>query len=309
MDADDLPPNLTATDDQIPAEAVIVGIDGSARDETCVTWAAGAATRAGRPLHLLHAYDLGPGMAAGDIIGLRGVPAGAILPDPTNNVLADQLEIARARWPELSISGSQPWGNPESALIDASEGAHLVVVGSRPVSGLQRLVLGRSSLAAAMHAHCPVVLLPEGSRTDAQGPVVLGVDGSDHSALAAARAFWIARIRGTSVRAVIAWNVEVVDGAVVTTPGSPGWDSVQERYRAIADRVVAPLRAEYPDVPCEISVEHGSAAAVLTAASADASLLVLGSRGRGGFRGMLLGSVAHKVIETSASPVMVVRRA
>lgn len=298
---------MTAEQPGIPADAVVVGIDGSERDRTCITWAAGAATRAGKGLHLLHAHDVAIELAASDPIGARGLAIGVDVED--DQILPGALSWVQEQWPHLTITVSDPWSSPERALIDASREAHLIVVGSRQVSGLEKLLLGRSALAVAMHSTCPVVLLPDGARTDAEGPVLVGIDGSPHSQEAAERAFWIAKIRGTSVRGVVGWYLEIVDGMVVTTPGTPAWDAVEDKYRAMVDQVLAPIAQQYPDVPYDIEVRRGPAPDVLTEASAEASLLVMGSRGRGGFRGMLLGSVTHKVIETAACPVMVVRLA
>lgn len=300
------PESSLPSDSGVPKGAVVVGIDGSERDQTCLAWAAGAASRNGRPMHLLHAHNLAAELVAVDAIGAPGVVG--IPPEfSTDTILPDALESARAQWPDLTITGSEPWMSSEQALLDASEEAYLLVVGSRRVSGLQRLLVGRSALAVSMHAHCPVVILPEGARTDADGPVVVGVDGSEHSRVAADRAFWIADVRGACVRVVISWHLEVVDGMVVTTPGTPAWEQVEARYRSVAESVTARAREAFPQVECEIVVRRGVPAQVLTEESASASLLVMGSRGRGGFRGMLLGSVTHKVLETATSPVMVVR--
>jgi nucleotide-binding universal stress UspA family protein len=290
---------------EIPPDAVVVGLDGSERDDTCLTWAAGAATRAGKPLHLLHARDTAAELAATDPLAARSVAA--LLEPADDEILSAAVERARRQWPDLAITSSEPWSHPERALIEASHGAHLVVVGSRKLSGFQRLLLGRSALAVALHARCPVVLLPEGARTDAEGPVVVGVDGSDSSQRAAERAFWIARVRKTPVRVVSSWYLEVVDGTVVTTPDTPAWDEVVERVHARVEEQIAPVHAAYPEVPYEVAAVRGRPAEVLTDESAHASLLVLGSRGRGGFRGMMLGSVSHKVIESAGCPVMVVR--
>ena len=296
----------TPRSDEIPAGAVVVGIDGSDRDETCVRWAAGAAARAGKPMHLLHAQDIAVELAAANPIAARGL---AFVPDLVldDTVLTSVLERARSDWPDLPITGSEPWMHPEEALIEASDDAYLIVVGSSRISGLERLLLGRSALAVSLHSRCPVVILPEGARTDAEGPVVLGFDGSEGSRAAAERAFWIADLRGTSVRTITSWYAEVVDGAVVTTPGTPGWEKVEGGYRRMVEDGLADLRARYPQVDVDIRVVRGPAAAMITQGSADASLLVIGSRGRGGFRGMLLGSVSHKVLETATSPVMVIR--
>lgn len=291
---------------EIPEGAIVVGIDGSDRDKSCITYAAGAASRARTPLHLLHAQDIAVELAAANPIAARGL---AFMPDLIldTSILSDALEWARKEWPDLEISGSEPWMHPEEALIDASDRAHLIVVGSSRISGLERLLLGRSALAVSLHSRCPVVIMPEGGRTDIEGPVVLGFDGSDGARAAARRAFWIADLRGASIRTVTSWYAEVVDGAVVTTPGTPAWEQVESGYRRMVEEGIADLREEYPHIDVDIRIVRGPAAEMLVREAADASMLVVGSRGRGGFRGMLLGSVSHKVIETAASPVMVIR--
>ena len=294
------------TVEHVPPGAIVIGVDGSDRDESCIRYGAGAASRTGRGLHLLHAQDIAVELAAANPIAARGL---AFVPDLVldSKVLSNALEWARREFPDLEITGSEPWMHPEEALIEASDEAYLIVVGSSRISGLERILLGRSALAVSLHARCPVVVMPEGGRTDADGPVVLGFDGSEGAHAAAERAFWIADIRGTSVRIVTSWYAEVVDGHVVTTPGTPAWEQVETGYRQMVEDGIADIREKYPDIDVDIRILRGPAAEVLAKESADASMLVIGSRGRGGFRGMLLGSVSHKVIETAASPVMVIR--
>lgn len=303
-DKDEL--TTTSPEHEIPDGAVIVGIDGSDRDASCIAWAAGASTRTGQPLHLLHAQDIAVELAAANPIAARGLN---FVPDLVleDKILEHALEQAREQYPDLDISGSEPWMHPEEALIEASDHGYLIVVGASRIKGLERLLLGRSALAVSLHARCPVVIMPEGGRTDADGPVVLGYDGSPGSFAAAERAFWIADVRGTSVRTVTSWLTEIVDGIVVTTPGTPGWEKVEKGYRGMVEEGLADLRARYPHIELDIRIVRGPSADVLVQESADASLLVVGSRGRGGFRGMMLGSVSHKVIETAQSPVMVIR--
>lgn len=294
------------TDLDVPEGAVVVGVDGSDRDATCLAYGGGAASRTGRRLHLLHAQDIAVELAAANPIAARGL---AFVPDLVldSTILATAIERAKAMWPDLEVSGSEPWMHPEEALIESSDNAYMIVVGASRISGLERLLLGRSALAVSLHARCPVVVIPEGVKTEPQGPVVLGFDGSDGARIAAERAFWIADLRGTSVRTVTSWYAEVVDGHVVTTPGTAAWQQVEDGYQAMVAKGLADIRAKYPHIDVESSVVRGPAAEVLTRESADASLLVIGSRGRGGFRGMLLGSVSHKVIETASCPVMVIR--
>lgn len=290
--------------DPIPDGALIVGIAGGPLDDTCLAWAAGAATRTRRPLHLLHAFDVVTTFSALE----PAMISAAALSESTDEVTLVEavLEQARREWPELSITGSEPIGRPERLLIEASETAYVLVVGAPERRGLERL-LGRSSLAVAMHAACPVVIVPEGTRPDPEGPVVAAVDGSEHSRRALERAFWVARTRGERLVAVTSWYTEVVDGVVVTTPGTDAWNVVEARHRGMVQVMVDKFAHDYPDVEVEIRVMRGPAAQVITDLSDEAGILVLGSRGRGGFRGMLLGSVTQRVIETATCPVIVVR--
>jgi nucleotide-binding universal stress UspA family protein len=293
--------------DAIPDGAVVVGIGNSDRDAECLAWAGNSAQRSGSPLHILHAHDLSAELAAIDPVAGNAISLG---PDGDigNTGLLDQtVAAARERWPGLSVTGSQPFVRPEQALIDASQNARLVVVGAARESVLHRFGLGRPALSAAMHAQCPVVIVPQGSRSDAEGPVVVGIDGSAHSAAAAERAFWIAELREVPLVTITTWNVEVVDGLVITTPGTEAWKAVEAKYRAVAERIVAPLRASHPGVDCTVEVLRTSPAKAIAERSTDAGLIVMGTRGRGGFRGMLLGSVSQQVLETAACPVMLVR--
>lgn len=292
--------------DAIPEGAVVVGIGNSDRDAETLTWAGNSAQRSGSPLHVLHAHDLSAELAAIDPVAGNAISLGPDGDLGNEGLLQETLAAARERWPELQVTGSQPFVRPEQALIDASQGARLVVVGAARTSALQRFGLGRPSLAAAMHAASPVVIVPQGSRADAEGPVVVAIDGSSHSAAAAERAFWIAELRGAPLVALTTWNVEVVDGMVVTTPGTDAWNATEAKYRAIADNIVNPLRDKHPGVTSTVEVIRGSAAKVLTERTADAGLLVMGTRGRGGFTGMLLGSVSQRVLETATCPVMLV---
>ncbi|WP_353952328.1 universal stress protein [Knoellia sp. S7-12] len=292
--------------DAIPDGAVVVGIGNSDRDAETLTWAGNSAQRSGSPLHILHAHDLSAEMAAIDPVAGNAISLGPDGDLGNAGLLAETLAAARERWPDVPVTGSQPFVRPEQALIDASKNARLVVVGAARVSVLQRFGLGRPSLAAAMHAKCPVVIVPQDSRTDADGPVVVGIDGSAHSAAAAERAFWIADLRRAPLIAIATWNVEVVDGLVVTTPGTDAWIATESKYRAIVDKVVEPLRAKHPDVDATVEVLRSSPAKVFAERSVDAGLIVLGTRGRGGFSGMLLGSVSQQVLETATCPVMLV---
>jgi nucleotide-binding universal stress UspA family protein len=157
-----------------------------------------------------------------------------------------------------------------------------------------------------MHAACPVVVVGEDAGNPV-GPVVVGVDGSQHSVEAARVAGDEAARRRVRLLVVTTWWLEVVDGIVVTEEGTPQWEQVEARHRDMLDEVLAPVREAHPDLDIEIVLRNERPVAALLELSAGAGILVVGTRGRGGFAGMALGSVSHKVLQRASVPVAVVR--
>ncbi len=137
------------------------------------------------------------------------------------------------------------------------------------------------------------------------GVIIVGVDGSPGSLEALRFAIEEARIRGDEVRAVIAWHVPAAayDSGLIPVPVDP------EDYRKIAEETLARSLAEVEagDVTVTPLTREGQAADVLVAESKDADLLVVGSRGLGGFKGLLLGSVSQQCAHHAACPVAIVR--
>lgn len=295
--------------DAVPQGAIVVGITGDNLDDTCLAWAAAAASRTGRPLHLLHAR---PEPATYlPLTTFSGLEPSMILPltpdlDAEDSILRDVVLRARRKWPDLAITGSKPFGRRERVLVEASERAYLIVVGAPERHGLHRFQ-ERPSLAAAMHAACPVVIVPHGVRVEPQGPIIAAVDGSEPSRHALERAFAVARTRGERLLVITAWLLESVAGLVVGEYDTRAWAALEDEYRSMAQAMVDPLARDYPTVDVEVRTIRGDPAQVITGLSGEAGLLVLGSRGRGGFRGMLLGSVTHEVIERATCPVLIVR--
>jgi nucleotide-binding universal stress UspA family protein len=139
-----------------------------------------------------------------------------------------------------------------------------------------------------------------------QRPVVVGVDGSASSLRAVDFAFDEAARRATRLVAVHSWWIEVVEGMVVTTPGSPQWQLAAERMHADVAESLAGHRERYPEVDVEMRMVNDHPVDALVSASGDAALLVVGSRGRGGFAGLLLGSVSRGALTRASCPVAVV---
>ncbi|WP_207914230.1 universal stress protein [Micromonospora sp. KC213] len=281
---------------------VVVGVDGSPSSLVAAEHAARAAVRRRRPLHLVHGYlhPLGYGVPLNPYD--LGVPAPT--EDSRRMVEATAAELAD-RWPGLTVEVHQVAGGPAATLVAASRRAELVVVGSRGLGGFAGLLLGSVGSQVAAHAHCPVLVVrPEEQPIPVDGPVVAGVDGSAGSRLAAGYA--AAEAAGRDVPLVL------------LHVGPPGMDrpvpeeveESQAAHRAEAVRLLAEasaaVRAEHPDL---VVREHPVAAASptqgLVEASGTASLLAVGTRGRGGFVGLLLGSVSQGVLQHAHCPVLV----
>ena len=103
-------------------------------------------------------------------------------------------------------------------------------------------------------------------------------------------------------------RVEVHEGVVVTERSSERWAAVEERYAALGHRTVDPVAARHPGVDVDVMVRHGSPARAVVEAAAEleVDLVVVGSRGLGGFKGLLLGSVCRRVVEHAGRVVVVV---
>ncbi len=289
-----------------PSGAVVAAVDGGPLSEAVVAFAAAEAGRRAAPLHLVSVVDLGTPMTPyGDILTVDPELNDRLVEGSTSTLQA-AAEQAASLDGSLSVTTASATGSPSAAIVDAAAGASCVVLGGRRTRAAERAFLGSVALAVTQHAPCPVVLVPEGGRPTGDGRIVVGVDGSDHSADALAYGVEHARRSGGRVEALAVWYVEVEGGVVVTEPGSPEWTAVEDRYRTMAERTIA--GAVGPDAPVDVVVRRGPAAKTLVAAAEGADLLVMGSRGRGGFRGLLLGSVSQKVLETTKTPVAILHR-
>ncbi len=291
-------------DTPTPEGAVVAGLDGSHRDPAVLDWAATEAQQLGAPLHLVHAVDLGTPLSAyGELLTSPDIVDK--VEQESTRVVTEALATVAENYPDLAVTSSMPTGSPAGVVIMAAEGARELVVGSARKNRAERIVLGTTSLSVVAHAPCAVVLVPEDVALTGDGRVVVGIDGSQHSRMAFDYAMEHASVIGKQVTTVTSWNVEVVDGVVVTEPGSPQWEAVQRRYRTMAEETIADIRDRHPEVSVDVQVLHGRAAESITGVAEGADLVVIGSRGRGGFRGMLLGSVSQRVLTLATCPVAV----
>ena len=138
--------------------------------------------------------------------------------------------------------------------------------------------------------------------------IVAGVDGSEDSKEALRWALAEAALRGASVRAVHAWSMPIAFGGPYMPPQPYDGPELREQAQASLDAAVDEVAGDVPPVVVERVVEQGTPADVLVRAAADAELLVVGSRGHGGFAGLLLGSVGQQCAQHAPCAVVIVRR-
>ncbi|CAL9649217.1 universal stress protein [Streptomyces sp. enrichment culture] len=285
---------------------VVVGVDGSASSLTAVEAAAREARLRGAGLRVVHAY-LWPAMHVPLGPSPLGPPEGGMR-NMVDQLVAEAVERARGTAPDIDVSHVVVTGEPLTVLEAQSRAAELVVVGSRGMGGFVGLLVGSTAVHLAAHGRCPVLVVREHPQ-DA-GPVVLGVDGSTAGAQAVGFAFAEAALRKAPLLALHAytdWNAPLPPPQDPAMPYANPPGALAEAERRLLAEALAGHRERYPDVVVEHQVVHGRTREALIGASRSAQLMVVGARGRGGFAGLLLGSVSQALVHHAHCPVAVVR--
>jgi nucleotide-binding universal stress UspA family protein len=288
-----------------PHGAVVVGVDYSDDSLRAASYAAWEAEYRRVPLRVVHAITppsaMGLGFGASSVVDVLRRDAG--------NLAEETVARLRAAHPGLEIDHALFTSGAAAALIEESAHASLTVLGARGAGGFAKLLLGSTASQVAAHAEGPVVVVR--TRSDlpvpAPGPVVVGVDGSGEASAALGFAFEAAQARGGELVAIYAW--EVLRRSNLGTADS--WRVEADVAQQDADRMLAEALAgwagKFPDVAVTRRAEQAdSPESLLLATAREASLLVVGSRGRGGFVGLLLGSVSRKLVAHAECSVAVV---
>ncbi|MEU9055988.1 universal stress protein [Streptomyces sp. NPDC048384] len=285
---------------------VVVGVDGSPSSMAAVEIAAREAGLHGVGLRLVHAF----GWPAAHIPhgGRPFEPHSAGMRELIDGTLTKAEQRAHELAPHVEITRDVVVGEPVTVLEIESRTASLAVVGSRGHNRFGALLLGSTAGHMAAHAACPVLVVR--GRPDPDGAVLLAVDGSPAARGAVEFAFAVAAAHGTDLVALHAWSVR--SERAYDSPADPPFVTYDEgRLRDEEERVLAEalggLRERYPDVAVRRRLVRGRIRHTLVEASADAGLVVVGARGRGGFAGLLLGSVSQALLHHAQCPVAVVR--
>jgi nucleotide-binding universal stress UspA family protein len=285
---------------------IVIGVDGSPGSASALEWGLAIAERRHAPVRLVHAFT--PAMWDLRIGGGNDVEVVGGAYEASRDLLAKDLELARSGHPGLSITSRLVDEAAAAALIEESREAALIVIGAHGARGFSNLVAGSTTMNVASHAQCTVVTVPTAptepteltNRAAASG-IVVGVDGSEVTPAAIDFALREASATGAAVTAVHAW----VDPLTMSpmTQDTAGYSRAREQ--AIAE-ILAPHLNKHRDVPVALHVVREHPVHALAAASAHAQLLVVGCRGRGAVRSLMLGSVSHGVLHLAACPVAVV---
>lgn len=284
-------------------DPVVVGVDGSASARSAVRLAAREAAARDRQLRVVHAF-IWPLLHA-PVATLPQGPPGGGLRQQADRILAEAVAEAEEEVPGLAVEGLVMDGTAAAVLLHEARRAALIVLGTRGLGGFSGLVIGSTAVQLAEYASCPVLVARGEERL--AGPIVVGVDGSELSDLAIGFAIDEAARRRTDALAVHAYlhPVSIEPGDVV--PLVYEEESLKGEEERLLAESLAGWRERYPDVPVRRKVVRGSAGRVLVEESKAAQLVVVGARGRGGFAGLLLGSVSHGVLHHAHCPVAVVR--
>lgn len=291
--------------DSVTGLPIVAGVDGSDSAMEAARWAGEEAAHKRVPLRLVSVLHV---PAASGYLGDVGM-SGDMLDQMwagSERMLDEARSALVARWPDLDVGTAVLVGPPIPTMIEESRAARLVVVGSRGLGGFRGMLVGSTAVALASRGDCPVAVIRGGGREN--GPVVVGVDGSPASDAAVEMAFEEASLRGAELVAVHTWLEHASDDASVAALDPVlNWDTLAERGMESLGERLAGWADKYRDVPVIRRVTQGRPIVNLLAEAAGARLLLVGSRGRGAFAGVVLGSTSQALVYHAPCPLIVAR--
>ncbi|GAA1462626.1 universal stress protein [Nocardiopsis exhalans] len=289
---------------------VTVGVDGSPTASAALLWAAAEADRRGWPLHVVYALAMPLVMSV--YAGPTRFPPPEEVTEQGRRVLTEAAGHAHGAHPELRVEEVLALEDPATALLRRSSPEDLLVVGSRGLGAARSALDASVSVRLAARADCPVAVVPGTGAAKPSGPprrIVVGVDGSENSRRALAFALAEASlVEDGSVVVVHSWQVPLPFDSASLARG--GWSPPDELLDQRSQEMVADMLAQVTDgrsesVGVRVLRSAKDPAESIVEAGTTADLIVVGSRGRGSVRGLLLGSVSQGVLHTATVPVVV----
>ena len=282
-------------------KAILVGVDGSHASYKATWWAANYAKHAGLTLQIVCAYSL-PSYAA------VSFDATYTAMGDDNAAHSDAQEIlskAKAIADEQGVEAATliVTGDPASVFVELSRNYNLIVIGNRGKGGLAERLLGTTSSSLPAYAYCPIVVVPytddDGNLMHLNNTITKVAVGSDESK-------WGLKALEIAANFAAAWDAELdVISAVPNMKGSDD-EGVMASFKDDLEVRIKPLEEAHPDLKINKQIVPGPAVGALTKASYDHDVVVVGSRGRGGFTGLLLGSTSQGLLQHAVGPVYVV---
>jgi nucleotide-binding universal stress UspA family protein len=293
---------VVGAEEKTDSAAVVVGVDGSPGSRAALVWALADAARRGARLQVVSAFPVDIYWGDAMLIDERRIEAFRADTEGRVRALADEVR-SQSGAASVAVDVMVVPGPAAHGVLAAAEGADLLVVGSRGRGSVRSTVLGSVALHAVTHARCPVVVVhPRLDSGSAPPRVVVGVDGSEGSRQALARAVAEAGRLDAEVTAIAAYTIRSYwSGAYQAAV--PPVERLREAVRSDAEAMVAEVGG---GTTVRVLPVEGPAGDTLVRAAEGADLLVVGGRGRGAVRGMLLGSVALHCVVNAPCPVMVV---
>nr|WP_026556670.1 universal stress protein [Arthrobacter sp. 35W] len=314
-------PADTTANQPAPPTGIVVGIDGSEQSTCALIWAAREAVRRKSPLHLVTAYSV-PIFAASGLDGGYATVDDDVIREGAESVVREAA--AKIAEYDVEMDARVENGDAAGVLLDMSETAELLVFGSRGRGGFVGRLLGSVSSALPAHSKCPTVTIPlscaprlgepapaKRERGDkhpdvpVENVVTVGVDGSATARMAVLAAAEQAERAGRTLRVICA--IPPYSGSLAWIPAPLDREALFADIKVQLDAGAAWLRSHFPNLPMDVQLVDGPPVEVLIDATRSSELVVLGTRGRGGFAGMLLGSTTDGVLHHAKGPVMVVK--
>ncbi len=290
--------------EHIKEYGVLIAVDGSPESDSATRWAGREAVLRGVPITLMHIVvpvevNWPVGNLQANFSQWQDENAQNVI-GQAQKILLTEFDIAKL--PTVRTEVRHGHRIPE--LVRASENAQVIALGSRGMGAIEGALLGSVSNGVLHHAHCPVAVIHahEAHASDNTSPVLLGIDGSPASEAATAVAFDEAQRRGVELVALHAWS----DVGVLPVFGM-NWREYEDEGHALLGQRLAGWHEQFPDVHVNRRIVCDKPARWLIEESQQAQLVVVGSHGRGGFTGMLLGSVSTAVAQHAKCPALIVR--
>lgn len=289
-------------------DGIVVGVDGSNEALQAVDWAAAWAQRCGGSLKIVCAYAIAS-YSASALDGGLAVLDDEALRNGAERVVWEAKERVAKAYPDVETCTGVEAGDATAVLAGMSAEADLIVVGSTGGGGFADRLLGSVSSTVPGHAKCPVVVVPPHESGEPFTPVrriVVGVDGSEVASTALKKAVDAAALWDAELTVVAAVPIAMGGGVMAWMPAAVDRQAMIADIRESLDKAIEKALGDRKIKVARHALD-GNPAQLLTEFSTAVDLVVVGTRGRGGFAGMLLGSTSQTVLNHSTCPVMTVR--